>query len=82
MTANSPLIFRFLDFGTLYSYFSILISLLEITSSVSLKNESLLFWTRVCSKGESQVFQNFEGVAHKNRWGRGGQGRGGSLTDL
>ena len=46
-------------------------SLLEI-KSVSLKNESLLLWTRVHLKGGgSRFLQNFEGFAHK-----GGEGGG------
>ena len=74
MTLNSLLIFRFQNFIFIFqrSYF--------ITGNkifVSLKNESLLFWTRVHFKGgESQVPQNLEGVVYK------GRGRGEGLTDL
>ena len=50
-------------------------SLLEIKSFVSLKNESLLLWTRVHFKGGgSQFLQNFEGFAHKRGGGRVGGG--------
>ena len=57
----------------------VLVSLLEIKSFVSLKNESLLFFTKLHftfqGGGGSQVLQNFEGFAHKG-------GGGGVLTDL
>ena len=50
-------------------------SLLEIKSFVSLKNESLLLWTRVHFKGGgSQFLQNFEGFAHKGGEGEWGEG--------
>ena len=50
-------------------------SLLEIKSFVSLKNESLLLWTRVHFKGGgSQFLENFEGFAHRG----GGRVGGGS----
>ena len=55
-------------------------SLLEIKSFVSLKNESLLLWTRVHFKGGgSQFLENFEGFAHK---GGGGGEWGEGLTGL
>ena len=40
--------------------------MLEIKSFVSLKNESLLFWTRVHFKGAESISPKFwgEGVAH------------------
>ena len=51
----------------------VLISLLEIKSFVSLKNESLLFWTRVHFRvGGVKFSKILRGVAHK----------GGGLTDL
>ena len=51
--------------------------LLEIKSFVSLKNESLLLWTRVHFKGGgSQFLENFEGFAHKGGGGGGGGGGG------
>ena len=52
-------------------------SLLEIKSFVSLKNESLLLWTRVHFKGGgSQFLQNFEGFAGGGGGGGGGGGAG------
>ena len=54
----------------------VLISLLEIKSFVSLKNESLLFWTRVHFRvGGVKFSKILRGVAHKG-------GGGGGLTDL
>ena len=45
------------------SFIVVVTSLLEIKSFLSLKNEYLLFWTRLDFKGEEgQVLQTFEGV--------------------
>ena len=56
----------------MYLFKCVLISLMEIKSFVSLKNESFVFWTRVHFKEEgSQVLQNFKGVAHKEGGGGG-----------
>ena len=44
------------------SFIVVVTSLLEIKSFLSLKNEYLLFWTRLDFKGEEgQVLQTFEG---------------------
>ena len=53
--------------------------MLEIKSFVSLKNESLLFWTRVHFKGAESISPKFwgEGVAHM-----GGGGGGGGVEGL
>ena len=64
----------YINISTIKCFF---ISLLEIKSFVSLKNECLLFWMRVHFKGGGgeggvKFSKNIRGVAHK----------GGSLTDL
>ena len=50
----------------------VLISLFEVRFFISLKNESVLFWTRVHFKGGVKFFKT-----HKE-----GQGGGGHQTDL
>ena len=53
----------------LYTHISmfkcVLVSLLEIKSFVSLRNESLLFWVRIYFKGVSSSPKFWEGVAYK-----------------
>ena len=67
---NSSFLFRFIHIST---FKFVLISLLEIKSFVSLKNESSLLWTR-----GGQVLQTFLGVLLirmfflEGGWGRGG----------
>ena len=52
--------------------------MLEINSFTSLKNESLLFWTRVNFKGGVKFSKILRGLLIKGV----GEGGGGGLTDL
>ena len=78
MKPNSPLTFSILLlYIHILTFKCVLISLLEIKSFVSLKNESLLFWSRVHFRGGVKFSKILREVAHK-KVGEGGA----EVTDL